>query len=42
MKTEMSVFAPNIIGTSIQGDAVNLTDFEGDKNVLVVFYRMHT
>ena len=34
--------APNIIGTSIQGDAVNLADFEGDKNVLVVFYRMHT
>ncbi|MDA1185488.1 MAG: hypothetical protein O2930_12695 [Acidobacteria bacterium] len=34
--------APNIIGTSIQGDAVNLADFEGDQNVLVVFYRMHT
>ena len=34
--------APNIIGTSIQGDAVNLADFEGDTNVLVVFYRMHT
>ena len=23
--------APNIIGTSIQSDAVNLADFEGDK-----------
>ena len=34
--------APNIIGTSIQGDAVTLADFEGDKNVLVVFYRTHT
>ena len=33
--------APNIFGASIQGDAVNLADFEGDKNVLVVFYRMH-
>lgn len=34
--------APNIVGTSIQGDAVNLADLEGDKNVLAVFYRMHT
>ena len=34
--------APNIVGTSTQGDAVNLADFEGDKNVLIVFYRTHT
>lgn len=34
--------APNITGTSIQGAAVNLAGFQGQKNVLVVFYRMHT
>ena len=34
--------APNISGTSVQGSEVNLSEFKGDKNVLVVFYRMHT
>lgn len=34
--------APNIAGTSIQGGEVNLDEFKGEKNVLVVFYRMHT
>jgi peroxiredoxin len=34
--------APNITGTSIQGSAIDLASFKGQKNVLVVFYRMHT
>ena len=34
--------APNITGMAVQGMSVNLEYFEGDKNVLVVFYRMHT
>lgn len=34
--------APNISGMAVQGVSVNLDYFEGDKNVLVVFYRMHT
>ena len=34
--------APNISGVSVQGSEVDLKDFRGDKNVLVVFYRMHT
>ena len=34
--------APNISGMAVQGVTVNLEYFEGDKNVLVVFYRMHT
>lgn len=34
--------APSITGTSVQGSEVDLSDFKGDKNVLVVFYRMHT
>ena len=34
--------APNITGMAVQGVSVNLERFEGDKNVLVVFYRMHT
>jgi hypothetical protein len=34
--------APNISGMAVQGVSVNLERFEGDKNVLVVFYRMHT
>ena len=33
--------APNISGMSVQGVTVNLTYFRGDKNALVVFYRMH-
>ena len=34
--------APNISGMAVQGVSVNLDYFKGDKNVLVVFYRMHT
>ncbi len=34
--------APNISGTSVQGSQVDLNEFNGAKNVLVVFYRMHT
>ncbi len=34
--------APNISGTSVQGTEIDLSEFKGDKNVLVVFYRMHT
>jgi len=33
--------APNISGMAAQGVSVNLNFFRGDKNVLVVFYRMH-
>lgn len=33
--------APNISGMAVQGMTVNLDYFRGDKNVLVVFYRMH-
>jgi len=35
------IAAPNISGMSVQGMTVNLNYFRGDKNVLVVFYRMH-
>ena len=34
--------APNISGTSVRGTEVDLNEFKGEKNVLVVFYRMHT
>jgi hypothetical protein len=34
--------APNISSTSVQGSRVDLNEFKGEKNVLVVFYRMHT
>ena len=34
--------APNISGMSVQGGEVSLSEFKGDKNILVVFYRMHT
>ena len=34
--------APSISGTSVQGGRVDLNEFNGEKNVLVVFYRMHT
>ena len=34
--------APNVSGTSVQGSEVDLNEFNGEKNVLVVFYRMHT
>ncbi len=40
--SSQEVVAPNITGTSVQGSEVDLNDFKGDKNVLVVFYRMHT
>ena len=33
--------APNISGMAVQGMTVNLNYFREDKNVLVVFYRMH-
>lgn len=33
--------APNITGMAVQGTSVNLEYFKGEKNVLVVFYRMH-
>ena len=33
--------APNISGMAVQGMTVNLNYFRGDKNVLIVFYRMH-
>ena len=32
--------APEITGMAVQGVSVNLEYFKGDKNVLVVFYRM--
>jgi hypothetical protein len=31
--------APKIVGFSIQGTTVNLDQYKGKKNVLVVFYR---
>ena len=34
--------APDITGTSVQGTTVDLGAFKGDKNVVVVFYRMHS
>ena len=34
--------APGISGMAVQGVSVNLDYFQGDKNVLVVFYRMHS
>ena len=34
--------APNVSGTSVQGSEVDLNEFNGEKNVLLVFYRMHT
>ena len=34
--------APNITGMAVQGVTVDLERFEGDRNVVVVFYRMHT
>ena len=34
--------APNITGMAVQGSSINLDYFKGDKNVLVVFYRMHS
>ena len=40
--SRQEVLAPNISGTSVQGSEVDLNDFKGNKNVLVVFYRMHT
>ena len=40
--SSQEVVAPSITGTSVQGNEVDLNDFKGDKNVLVVFYRMHT
>ncbi len=33
--------APNISGMAVQGMMFDLNNFRGDKNVLVVFYRMH-
>lgn len=33
--------APEITGMAVQGISVNLEYFKGDKNVLVVFYRLH-
>ena len=33
--------APNISGMAVQGMTVNLNYFRDDKNVLIVFYRMH-
>lgn len=33
---------PNLSGKSVQGSAVDLSAFKGEKNVLLVFYRMHT
>ena len=36
------VAAPNISGMSVRGATVDLKQFRGDKNVLVLFYRMHT
>ena len=34
--------APNISRMSVRGVTVDLQQFRGDKNVLVLFYRMHT
>ena len=34
--------APNITGMAVQGVTVDLERFEGDRSVVVVFYRMHT
>ena len=39
--TAQDIPAPNISGMSVQGVTVNLNYFRGDKNVLIVFYRMH-
>ncbi len=40
--SSQEVAPPNISGTSVQGSEVDLNEFKGEKNVLVVFYRMHT
>ena len=40
--SRQEVLAQNISGTSVQSSEVDLNDFKGNKNVLVVFYRMHT
>ena len=34
--------APNITGMSVQGVTVDLNNFREDKNVVVLFYRMHS
>ncbi len=34
--------APNVTGKSVQGGQVDVSAFKGEKNVLLVFYRMHT
>lgn len=36
---QVAGLAPNIMGFSIQGTTVNLSQYKGKKNVLVVFYR---
>ncbi len=33
--------APNITGMAVQGTSVNLEYYKGEKNILIVFYRMH-
>jgi hypothetical protein len=33
--------APPITGMAVQGTSVNLNYFQGEKNVLVIFYRTH-
>ena len=40
--SSQEILAPNVSGTSVQGGEVDLSEFKGAKNVLVVFYRMHT
>lgn len=35
------VEAPNVTGMAVQGISVDLEYFRGDKNVLLVFYRMY-
>ena len=34
--------APGITGMAVQGTSVNLEYFKGEKNVVVIFYRMHS
>jgi hypothetical protein len=41
MAFAQAVPAPNISGMAVQGMTVNMNYFRDDKNVLVVFYRMH-
>ena len=38
-RVDLNINAPNFTLSSVEGEKINLSDYQGDKNILLVFNR---